>query len=106
MSCFPLPWGSPTAPFAEMATYYDATELSTALKPFFLQYLLAEGDDVVMYLDPDIEVFASLDDLFALGDRVPIVLSPHVTQPMHATVSTPVRKRSSSAGSSTWGSSS
>ena len=78
----PAALGLPDGTFAEMATYYDATELSTALKPFFLQYLLAEGDDVVMYLDPDIEVFASLDDLFALGDRVPIVLTPHVTQPM------------------------
>ena len=39
----PAALGLPDGTFAEMATYYDATELSTALKPFFLQHLLAEA---------------------------------------------------------------
>src|SRR5688572_1605061 len=41
---------------AQMATYCDVTELSTALKPYLLQHLLDLGDSAVMYLDPDIEV--------------------------------------------------
>ncbi len=68
--------------FARMATYYDVTELSTALKPFLLAQLLAEGAEVAMYLDPDIEVFAPLDDLFELALEHQIALTPHVTRPV------------------------
>ena len=39
-----------------MATIYDVLELSTAVKPWLLRHLL-EYDDVVCFLDPDIEVF-------------------------------------------------
>ena len=67
--------------FRRMATYYDARELSAALKPFLLQLLLNNGDDVVMYLDHEIEVFAPLDDLFAMA-RDRLVLTPHIVQPM------------------------
>jgi glycosyltransferase involved in cell wall biosynthesis len=68
--------------FGRMATYYDVTELSTALKPFLLQALLDRGNDVVMYLDPDIEVFAPLNDLFDLAAERAIALTPHVTRPI------------------------
>ena len=68
--------------FLLMATYYDVMELSTAVKPFLLRYLLDRGTDVVMYLDPDIEVFAPLDDLFDLASERQIVLTPHLMHPM------------------------
>ena len=68
--------------FLRMATYYDVTELSTALKPVLLQHLLDRGAASVMYLDPDIEVFAPLDDLFDLAERHQIALTPHVLGPM------------------------
>ncbi len=68
--------------FGRMATYYDVTELSTALKPFLLELLLDRGDDPVMYLDPDIEVFAPLDDVFTLARDASIALTPHVTEPV------------------------
>jgi glycosyltransferase involved in cell wall biosynthesis len=68
--------------FARMATYYDVTELSTALKPFLLRALLDRGDDVVMYLDPDIEVYAPMYDLFDLAAERAIALTPHVTEPI------------------------
>jgi glycosyltransferase involved in cell wall biosynthesis len=72
----------PRETLAQMQTYYDVTELSTALKPAFLELLLARGDHAVMYLDPDIEVFAPLHDLFELAATHDIVLTPHVTQPV------------------------
>jgi glycosyltransferase involved in cell wall biosynthesis len=68
--------------FHEMATCYDVTELSTALKPFLLDALLADGHEVVMYLDPDVEVFAPLDDLFDLAAASGIALTPHVLSPV------------------------
>ena len=68
--------------FGQMATYYDVTELSTALKPSLLEFLLVRGADAVMYLDPDIEVFQPLDQLFALALEREIVLTPHVTRPV------------------------
>ncbi len=66
--------------FLRMATYYDVMELSTALKPFLLRYLLDRGAESVMYLDPDIEVFAPLDDLFELAEEHAIALTPHLTE--------------------------
>ena len=48
--------------FHHMATIYNVLELATALKPWLLQRLL-KTDDVVCYLDPDIEVFGSLDEI-------------------------------------------
>jgi hypothetical protein len=68
--------------FLRMATYYDVTELSTALKPLLLRHLLQRGTASVMYLDPDIEVFAPLDDLFDLATARQTVLTPHVLRPM------------------------
>jgi glycosyltransferase involved in cell wall biosynthesis len=65
----------------QMATAYDVEGLSTALKPYLLQVLLQQGGPV-MYLDPDIELFAPCDDLFELASSHGIVLTPHVTQPM------------------------
>jgi hypothetical protein len=74
-----LSWGADT--INRMKLYYDVTEFSTALKPALLTRLLEE-DETAMYLDPDIEVFNSLDELeqFAVSDS--LVLLPHVTQPV------------------------
>lgn len=66
----------------QMATYYDVTELSTALKPTLIEALLDRGAGSVMYLDPDIEVFAPLDDLFEAAADHDIVLTPHVLAPV------------------------
>jgi glycosyltransferase involved in cell wall biosynthesis len=67
---------------AHMATYYDVTELATALKPFLLEALLDRGASAVIYLDPDIEVFTPLDDLFAAAQASDIALTPHVLEPV------------------------
>lgn len=67
--------------FGRMATYYDVTELATALKPTLIRQLLDDAD-VVMYLDPDIEVFDALDTLFAGAFEHGIALTPHVLTPI------------------------
>ena len=68
--------------FHHMATIYDVLELSTAMKPWLLERLL-EADDEVCYLDPDIEVFASLAR--SRGARPAATRSssrPHTTTPL------------------------
>ncbi|MDQ1477482.1 MAG: hypothetical protein QOE62_2711 [Actinomycetota bacterium] len=67
--------------FHFMATIYTVLELATAVKPWLLQYLL-EHHDVACYLDPDIEVFASLSEVVELARRHSIVLTPHTTSPI------------------------
>lgn len=69
--------------FANMAFRYDALELNTAVKPFFLEYLRDRcGCDRLFYLDPDIVVFDALVDLVQALENHPIVLTPHITQPL------------------------
>src|SRR5206468_8010264 len=58
------------------------TELATAVKPWLLRTLLDRGgDEAVVYLDPDIEIFESLDDLAELALQNGIVLMPHIERP-------------------------
>jgi glycosyltransferase involved in cell wall biosynthesis/SAM-dependent methyltransferase len=68
--------------FRRMAAIYDVTELCTAVKPLFLRLLLEQGAESVLYLDPDIEVFAPLDDIGALARGHGIVLTPHSLTPI------------------------
>src|SRR5271167_436897 len=49
--------------FQEMAVRYDVLELSTAIKPWLLRYLLGEGAPAITYLDPDIRIYSSLERL-------------------------------------------
>ncbi len=65
-----------------MLVMYSVMELATALKPFLLTALLAQGHDVVTYLDPDIEVYADLDDVFAAARESAVALTPHVLRPL------------------------
>jgi glycosyltransferase involved in cell wall biosynthesis/2-polyprenyl-3-methyl-5-hydroxy-6-metoxy-1,4-benzoquinol methylase len=60
---------------------YDVTELSTAVKPMLLRQLLDEGRDHVVYLDPDIKIFGSLQDVATLAALHGIVLTPHTMEP-------------------------
>ena len=68
-------------PFAEMASKYSVIELSTAVKPWLLQTLLADADHAV-YLDPDIQVLAPLDEVRELAVEHGIVLTPHNLTPI------------------------
>jgi len=66
------------------AMKYDILELNTNVKPSFMKHLLARfGLDVLVYLDPDIFVYAPLTPVFAALERgAAVVLTPHMTMPV------------------------
>jgi glycosyltransferase involved in cell wall biosynthesis len=67
----------------QMTAGYSVLELSTAVKPWLIRHLLAEpGVERVTYLDPDIQVFGSLDEVDELLHQHPLVVNPHLTAPM------------------------
>ena len=67
--------------FRQMAFKYDVLELSCAVKPYCFQYLFREyGYDRVIYFDPDVFVYSSLDAVFSLLDDALLVLTPHLTK--------------------------
>lgn len=68
--------------FQDMAARYDVLELSTAVKPWLLRHLLTAGSPSITYLDPDIQVFASLEPLEELSIERKLVLTPHNTVPI------------------------
>ncbi len=64
---------------------YEIVELNTAVKPFLFEYLFkVHGLDRVAYFDPDMVLYAPLDDLNGLLDQHPIILTPHIVQPVEA----------------------
>lgn len=65
-----------------LAFRYEITEYNTALKPYLLEFLLNTHCDAVIYLDPDIEVFSSLDSVLALFENHDLLLTPHVCLPL------------------------
>ena len=68
----------------EMRGAYDVLELSTAVKPWLLRWLLQEHDDGsgTAYLDPDICVTSRMVELEATLLKHSAVLTPHVTRGM------------------------
>ena len=63
--------------FERMAIYYDVMELSTALKPLGMKYLLDTGSEIAVYLDPDIQVFSELVEIPKHLFSASIALTPH-----------------------------
>ena len=61
----------------QMAFKYDVIEFSTSIKPFCFQKLFKEGYEKVIYLDPDIYVYNSLDVVFSALEDKSVVLTPH-----------------------------
>ena len=66
----------------EMAFIYDVTELATAVKPALLDLLRRRHGGAVAYIDPDIEMFGRLDRVAELAASHPIVLTPHMLDPV------------------------
>lgn len=68
--------------FYEMAYKYDVIEFSTSIKPFFLEKLINEKKyDKVLYLDPDMVVYNSIELLFSYLDTHDALLTPHLLKP-------------------------
>src|SRR5206468_3058140 len=63
-----------------------------------LRRLLAEHPDGVAFFDPDIEIFAALDDVTELARRYSIVLTPHTVVPMERDGLTPSEQYILAAG--------
>ena len=69
--------------FPAFAFQYGLLEINTAVKPFLLERLFAaEGVERLVYLDPDIRLFAPLVEVEAALARHAIVLTPHLTAPI------------------------
>jgi glycosyltransferase involved in cell wall biosynthesis len=69
--------------FAHMAFRYNVVELSTAVKPFFIEYLFDRYDlDHLIYLDPDIYCYRPLTPLLDGLRQHRVVLTPHLLAPL------------------------
>ena len=70
--------------FARMAGEYDPIELSTAVKPWLLRWMLdTHGTSTpIAYFDPDIQLFGRLIELEELLREQWCVLTPHLTEPL------------------------
>ncbi|HAU87109.1 MAG TPA: hypothetical protein DCW90_16960 [Lachnospiraceae bacterium] len=63
----------------KMAFYYNLVEFNTAVKPFFMKYLLDTFHlNKLIYLDPDTMVFHDFDHTFECLETDSIVITPHV----------------------------
>lgn len=60
---------------------YNVTEYCTSLKATFLKFLFQNGNDRVVYLDPDILVTNSLDKLNQYFENNDVLLTPHLDSP-------------------------
>jgi hypothetical protein len=62
---------------------FDIIELNTAVKPFFIQYLIKKfSPSFVHYLDPDIKVYGSLSVLDEEMNGKSLLLTPHFYTPV------------------------
>lgn len=66
--------------FLKCAFKYNIIELNTALKPFMALRLL-EAFDRVIYLDPDVCLYAPLESVHAALETHSTVLTPHALSP-------------------------
>src|ERR1035437_4081302 len=70
-----------------MSFKYNLTEFCTSIKPFCFTYLIKHfGFEKVIYLDPDILVYNSFDQIFKDLSQYSIILTPHILniQPIYS----------------------
>ena len=68
----------------ELIAKYNVIELNTCLKPFVINYLFQTNANLnrLIYLDPDIYVFASLQSVFNDLNYYDFILTPHFITPI------------------------
>lgn len=64
--------------WTDMSFKYDLTEFCTSIKPFCFDYVFGLGYEKVIYFDPDIYVFSSLDRIFDVLDGYVVALTPQI----------------------------
>jgi hypothetical protein len=69
--------------FNQLWKKYDIVELNTCVKPFFMEYILNQDQEInaVVYLDPDIFVYNKLDKIEEKLKLHSIILTPHIIKP-------------------------
>jgi hypothetical protein len=66
--------------FKSLSFKYTVVELTTAFKPWLALSLLEKSAKVI-FLDPDVMAFNSLDSIFRSLDEYPVILTPHYFSP-------------------------
>lgn len=66
------------ASLRRMLIEYDRKQVMVAAKPAVLRYLLEEGHDSALFLDPDMLVTAPLDPALEVVQRHSLTLTPHL----------------------------
>jgi len=66
--------------YARMAFQYTPFELTCALKPFVMRYLLGESKKIV-YMDADTQLYDRLDNVDEYLELSNVVLTPHLSRP-------------------------
>jgi hypothetical protein len=67
--------------FHTLAFKFNVVELNTGVKPSFLKYLFSLGVEKVLYFDPDIYIFQSVEFIYEKLDFASFVLTPHILSP-------------------------
>ncbi len=66
-----------------MKLWYTVMEFNTAVKPFTFRALFQRyGYTDAVYLDPDIQLYGPIDDVFTALQDHSLVLTPHMTKPL------------------------
>ena len=66
--------------FESLSFKYTVIELTTAFKPWLAIHLL-ESYSKVIFLDPDVMAFSTLDSIFHSLEEHPVILTPHYCSP-------------------------
>lgn len=71
------------ANFPRMVDNYSLVELNTAVKPYFFNHIFNAypDNDQILYFDPDIQIFAPLNELSKVLQGAAILLVPHFSTP-------------------------
>jgi len=68
--------------YYDLAFKYNVTEFCTAVKPFFFDHLFQTKQyQKIIYFDPDIYVYKSLDSIFASLENSDALITPHFITP-------------------------
>lgn len=70
--------------FNEIKEKYDIIELNTSIKPSFFKYLISryENLELIIYLDPDIQIFRKISLIEKYLEVDDILLTPHILNPI------------------------